>query len=323
MRATKTRLPLALAALAAAIALSGCSTAPKAPEGLYDSRNKAAELAKLGDGFMAKGIYDQALSYYRDALALSSSLDDLDGIVADRASMGRAYLAAGEVAAAETEYAIASDYARMSGSAGPRSLAKAGQGEVAYAKGDKALALALFEEAVALVAASAKDEKAYAIALHDRGVAEASVGRADSALADFGKAAALNLKARRWTELGANRYSEASALASLGRLPEALAAALGALEADKRSENARAVPLDLAAAGSLSEKIGKDAEAWDYWRRSFDSALSGDAPAPAKKALAALVALAPELGKGAEGARYAEQLAQLEAAEASASKAKP
>ena len=42
---------------AACIILAACSTAPKPPDGVYDQRNRAAELAKLGDGFMAKGQY--------------------------------------------------------------------------------------------------------------------------------------------------------------------------------------------------------------------------------------------------------------------------
>lgn len=316
-------LPIALA-LALMAGAASCSTAPKAPDAVCDAHNKAAELAKLGDGFLAKALYDQALRYYEDALAASSSVDDLEGVAADRASMGRAYLSAGETAAAEAEYQAASEYARMSGSAGARSSAEAGLGEVAFARGDAGGALSRFEEAAAIAAAGgAKDEKALAIALHDRGIAKAALARRIDALGDFAKAEALNLKAKRWTELGANRYAIASALAADGRTAAALAAALGALDADKRAESARAIPLDLAAAASLSAKLERDSDAWDYWRRSFDSALSGGAAAPAKKALVALVDLAPKLKKDAEGKRYAEMLAKLESAEAVGPQTKP
>ena len=87
--------PLRPLALAAALALASCSTAPKPPEGVFDQRNKAAELAKLGDGFMAKAQYSKALEYYEDALKASSAVDDLEGVAASHASMGKAYLAAG------------------------------------------------------------------------------------------------------------------------------------------------------------------------------------------------------------------------------------
>ena len=128
----------------------------------------------------------------------------------------------------------------------------------------------------------------------------------------------MNLKAKRWIELGANRYALASALSGAGKTAEALAAALGALDADKRAENARSVPVDLAAAASISEKLGKATDAWDYWRRSFDSALSADDPAATRKALSALVRLAPGLGKDEDAKRYASLLTQLDKAESAA-----
>jgi tetratricopeptide (TPR) repeat protein len=295
--------------LALAIFDSSCSSAPKAPDAVFDARNKATDLAKLGDGYMAKALYDRALQYYNDALAASSAVDDLESVAALHVSMGRAYLAAGETAAADAEYLVAAEYARMSASGDARSAAMAGLGEIAYAKGDIEGAFSLFEEALA--SASTKDGKAIAIALHDRGVAKAALARPDDALIDFKKAEALNLKAKRWIEVGANRYAMASTLAAAGRVSEALAAAIGALDADKRAENARAVPLDLAAAASLSGRLGKDADAWDYWRRSLDAAMAGGDPASVRKALGALVDLAPRVNKGAEGARYAEMLAKL------------
>lgn len=333
-RPTRKLLRTLLAALATvgvlvvAGSLEGCSSAPKAPEGLYEERNRAAALAKLGDGFMAKAQYADALKYYEDALKLDSSLDDLPGVSASRASMGRAYLASGEMDAARQEFQTALEYGRYALSSRAQSVAMAGLGEIAFASGAKEEALADFEEALALAgrplaagaagtgaAGVAADDKPLAVALHDRAVVKAALGRAPEAIADFEKAQALNAKARRWAELGANRYALASALAGQGKTEAALAAALGALDADKRGENARAVPLDLAAAASLSQRLGKGAEAWDYWRRCFDSGLSADDAASVRKALTALVAAAPALGKPKEGERYATLLAQLDEAQ--------
>ena len=164
-------LPLALASVLTAVS---CSSAPKAPEAVFDAHNKAVDLAKLGDGFMNRALYGQALQYYTDALAASSSVDDLEGISADHVSMGRAYIAVGETAAAEAEYRAAGEYARMSGSGAAMSAAKAGLGEIAFAKGDRERALSLFEEAVTLASGG---DKALAIALHDRAVAKAALAR--------------------------------------------------------------------------------------------------------------------------------------------------
>lgn len=312
-------LPLALALFAS------CSSAPKAPDVSYDVRNKAVELAKLGDGFMSKAQYASALKYYADALKTNSAIDDLAGVAASHASMGRAYLAAGEADAARLEYEASLEYARFSGSTVAQSTAKSGLGEVSFAQGAKAEALAAFIEAMSLAAVggAAKDEKAYAIALHDAAVAKSALGRVREAITDLERAQGLNLKARRWIELGANRYALASILAGEGRADAALAAVRGALDADKRAENARAVSLDLAAAASLCSKLGKGAEAWDYWHRSFDSALAADDAASVRKALNALVELAPKLKKDGDGARYSELLVKLDQAEGKASADSP
>jgi tetratricopeptide (TPR) repeat protein len=283
---------------------------------VFEEKNKAAELSKMGDGYMVRALYAKALQYYQDSLAASQAVDDLEGAAAAYASMGRAYMAAKDPDSAEREYRNSQEYARMALSGVARANAKSGLGEVAFARGDKEGALALFEEAVAIAAAAAgKDDKALAVALHDRGVAKAALGRSAEALADLSSADSRNLKAKRWTELGANRYAAASTLAATGKTAEALAAAVGALDADKRGENSRAIPLDLAAAASLSARLGKDADAWDYWRRAFDSALAADDAATVRKALTSLVGLAPKLERADEGKRYEALLAQLDAAE--------
>jgi tetratricopeptide (TPR) repeat protein len=317
------RAPVAAwAAVALALSLGSCSSAPKPPEGVYEARNKAAELAKMGDGYMAKAQYADALKFYEDALKATQGVDDLDGVAASRASIGRAYLAAGESEAARGEFQASLEYASFAASARAQSIAKAGLGEVAFAMGAKEEALAAFEEALALATAGekaaargAKDGKALAVALHDAAVAKAALGRGAEAIADLERAQALNLKAKRWVELGANRYALASALMGSGRLEEALAAALGALDADRKAENSRSIPGDLAAAAGLSSKLGRDANAWDYWRRSFDSALAADDALGARKALTALVELAPKLARDAEGTRYASLLSSLDKAE--------
>ena len=305
--------------------LASCSSAPKVPEGIFDARNKAAEFAKMGDTFMAKAQFAQALQYYSDALKANSAVDDLVGVAASHASMGRAYLAAGETDAARLEYRASLEYARFAGLTSAQSIATAGLGEIAFALGAKEEALAAFEEAVALATAgekaAAKEARGgnpLSVALHDTAVAKASLGRFSEAITDLETAQGMNLKAKRWVELGANRYALASALAATGRTEEALAAALGALDADKRAENSRAVPGDLAAAASLSSKLGKDAEAWDYWRRTFDSAMSADDAVAVRKALEALVAAAPKLKKDVDGSRYSALLAKLDEAEGKA-----
>jgi len=261
---------------------------------------------------MAKAEYDIALQYYSDALKTDSAVDYLEGIAASHASMGKAYLAAGKATAANSEYESSLEYARFSGLGGAQSVAEAGLGEVAFVQGAKADALVAFEAAISL---AGKDEKALSVALHDSAVVKAALGRLPEAISDLEKAQGMNLRAKRWIELGANRYALASALSRSGRNAEALATAIGALDADKRAENARAVSVDLATIATLSHGLGKEDQAWAYWRRTLDSALSADDPAVVRKALRALIDLAAGLGKPAEGARYSALLEKLDEAE--------
>ncbi|HUW40990.1 MAG TPA: tetratricopeptide repeat protein [Rectinemataceae bacterium] len=305
-------LTAVLAAAAIAGALASCSSAPKPPDAVYDIRNKAADYAKLGDGFMATGQYDLAEKYFREALQADSSVDDLDGVSKSHTSLGRAYLAAGKPEEARSQFAGALDYGRMAGSGPASSLATSGLGEVSYREGDKEGALALFERAAAL---AGEDGNSLAVALHDEGVAKAALGRKPEALADLERAASINLGLRRWIELAANRYVMASLFVSENRLEEASAMALSALDADKRAENGRGIAGDLAALAGISTRMDRKSEAWDYWRRCFDSALANGEPVEVRKALTALVALADELGKAADKTRYAAMLAKLDAAQ--------
>ena len=298
-------LALGLAALVAA----SCSTAPK-NTAVYDIRNKAAEFVKLGDSFMARNIYDQAANYYEEALEADQSIDYVEGVARCHVSIGRAWLAAGDPGRAEREFRDGLEYGRMAGAPGAQALATAGLGEVAWARGDREGALALFQQAVVL---AGKDQAALAIALHDEATALAGLGRGADAEAGLTKAASINAKAGRWSEVGANRYVLASILSKAGRYEDALVQAALALEADRKVENGPGMAKDLAALATISQKMERKQEAFDYWRRSFDTALASNLPEDVRKALVALGALAKELGREDDAARYAALLAKLEA----------
>lgn len=304
---------LLLSALVVGLVSLSCSTAPKTPDAVYDTENKAAQYSKLGDGFMATGQYDAAEKYYRDALQADSSVDNLLGVSVSHASLGHVYLAVGRNDEARTEFTSALDYARMARSGSALSMATSGLGEVTYAAGSKEDALALFEQAVAL---AGKDGKSLAIALHDAGVAKAALGRTAEAMGDLQRAESTNLGLKRWTELAANRYVMASLLVAQNRPNDALAMALSALDADKRAENGRGIAGDLAAVASIAARLGLQSDAYDYWHRSFDAALAVGDPKVVRKSLQALISLAGELGKAEDKARYSALLAKLDAAEA-------
>lgn len=299
----------ALAGLALVLA---CSTAPRGGA-VYDVRNNAAADMRMGDGLMDRGDWGGAVEAYTRALRADSGIDYLEGVARSHASLGRAYLAAGEVDAAEAEFQDALEYARLGASGPASSLALAGLGEVAWQRGDKEGAAAWFAEAQAK---AGKDGGALAVALHDGARTKAGSGKVAEATADLLRAAGLNEKAGRLAQAASNRYLLASILVAGGDLEGGLAQAHLALEADKKVENGPGIAQDLGALGAISLRLGRKAEAWDFWRRSYDSSLSANLPRQVAKALAALQALGPELGKDAEARHYAELLGRLEAIEA-------
>lgn len=303
-----------LAGLAALLLAFSCSSAPKSPD-VFETRNSAASLQKVGDGFMERGDWAGAVSSYTKALQADSAIDYLEGVARCHASLGKAFLAAGEVDRAEAEFTDALEYGRLAASGPARSLAAAGLGEVAWARGDREGAAAHFAEAQTL---AGKDEGALALALHDGATAKAGLGRAAEAKADLLKAAGINEKAGRLAQAASNRYLLASILVSEADLEGGFTQAGLALALDKRVENGAGIAQDLGALGAISLRRGRKAEAYDYWRRSFDSALSANLPRQVAKALAALKDLARDLGKDAEAGKYGALLARLEALEAAA-----
>lgn len=308
----KTRRAAAAALIAlAAAAATGCSSAPKPPDAVFVVANQGAEYAKLAEAQLAQGKLEESLRLYEEARRAYSSVDDLRGVASTRAALGRAWLAAGKLEEAEREFGLALDYARMAGGGDAASAALSGLGELAWRRGEAAEALRLFSEAASL---AGKDSAALAVALHDSATVQAATGAVAEAKAGLARSAAINLRLKRWTELASDRYVLASILAKEGDLEGALREADAALDADRRAENGRGLVLDLAASARILQRLGREAEAYGRWRRSFDAALAVDDAAGVRKALEALLPLAAALGKTGDEAYWKDLLGRLDAA---------
>ncbi|MCP5454454.1 MAG: hypothetical protein H7A27_10830 [Spirochaetaceae bacterium] len=301
-------LALIAAAALAAGWLGSCSSAPKRQAAVVERKNEAAEYSGLADGFLASGQYSSALQYYGEALDASLSVDDVAGAVKSRGSLGRAYLAIGGLDDAEREFGDALEDARALGEPALVALCLSNLGELRYARGDRDAADALFAEAEGLAAG---DDAIAAVVAHNRGVV--AMARADYAAAEAFvlRSAAANEKARRWVELGSNRYALASIANARGDLPGAIAWAGSALEADKRAENSPGIGADLEALARLELKAGDGAAAFDYYRRAFGLWLSLGRADDAERCLVALTGLASSLGKDDYAARYEALLARI------------
>lgn len=304
---------MTLACIISVAVLSSCSSLPKKGSGeLLARKNEAAGFSKQGDTFMASGQYPLALQSYGKALEVNLAIDNVPGTIGARSSLGRVYLALAMLEDAEREFLDALEDARAFGQGPLTALCLSNLGELRYAAGlaraDPSAATAadsLFVEAEGLAGA---DEALAAVLAHNRGIVAMARGDHTGAEALLLKSAASNEKARRWAELGSNRYALASVANALGNLPLALDRARAALDADKNAENSRGIGADLEALARLSRKAGQDGAAFDYYRRAFGVWLSLDQPAEAERCLIALGELSAILGKEYYARRYAELL---------------
>lgn len=301
---------VALAALAIAAAGSACSSAPKRPSEVVAVKNEAADYSRLADGFLAAGQYASALQYYGEALTSNLSVDNIEGSIIARSSLGRVYLALRQYNDAERELGDALEDARAFGKPALIALCLSNLGELRYAGNDKAAADSLFTEAETL---AVSNEAVVALVAHNRGVVAMSRGDYAAAEAFLAKSAALNERARRLSELASDRYVLASVAHAKGDLPGAIAWAGKALAADKAAENAPGIGADLEALAQLHRKAGHDDIAFDLYRRAFGVWLSLNRESDGERCLVALADLAASLGKESYLARYQALLDKVRA----------
>jgi len=306
------RLAAAVALAAVLAAATGCSSAPQGTGEVVARKNEAADFSKLADGFFFEGQYASALQYYGEALDANLAVDNMEGAIGARNSLGRTYLALGRLDDAARELGDALEDARAAGLPGSIALSLSNLGELRYARGDADGAVALFEEAAAVV--SPKDPTS-AVISHNRGVIALARGDLDSAEAFLLAAAKVNEKEKRWIELATNRYVLAAVFNARGDLDGAIAWAYRALAADKAAENTLGIGADLEAAAKLQRKAGRADLAFDLYRRAFGLWLAANREQDAIRCLNALSVLAGELDKEDYLKRYTAILDSLKAEE--------
>jgi len=292
-----------------AVSAASCSSSPKRSRDVVARKNEAADYAKLADGFFFAGQYLSALQFYGEALDGNLSVDNVEGAIIARSSLGRVYLAMGRQDDAAREFGDALEDARAFGTSNLLALCLSNLGELRFAQGKVDEAADLFAAAEPL---SAGDNATAALLAHNRGMVAKSRGDLDGAEALILKAAAFNEKAARWSELGSNRYVLASIANARGDITGAIALAEKALAADKAAENIPGIGADLQALARLRRRNGEPQLAFDLYRRAFGVWVGFNRVAEARACLQALGELAGELGKEEYAVRYAELLGRLE-----------
>lgn len=285
-----------------------CSSMPKGSRDVVAKKNEAAEYAKLADGFYFAGQYASALQFYGEALDGNLSVDNVEGAIMARSSLGRVYLTMGALDDASREFGDALEDARVYGQSSLLALCLSNLGELRFAQERIDEAEELFATAEPL---AADDNATAALVAHNRGMVAKAKGDLAAAEALILQAAAANEKAARWAELGSNRYVLASIANARGDLPGAILLAEKALAADKAAENIPGIGADLQALARLRRRNSEPELAFDLYRRAFGVWVGFDRVDEARACLEALGELAVELGKDEYASRYAELLGRL------------
>lgn len=314
----------ALALLAAALGFASCSSAPKAPDGIYLRRNETVRYIELAAKSAREGLRSEAILFYEEAYRLATSVDDarsrvsaLDGLATVYASDVAVVQDAVPSAEASGIVAPASSWGAPKDAPSCRKLAASVAAAslsaelVAWAEileaeaalksgsdGDALRAAALAESSSAALDGKSAER---ARALRALGSARKALGDSSGALSALDEAASIDRKRKRFTELAADRYLAASVHSKLGDYPAARTALLDALENDRRAENAAGIGADYRALAMISEKAGDAGAAIAYYQAARDVFAAGRFAADAADAEARLAALrgseAPEAGK--------------------------
>ena len=161
---------IALPVVVFAIVLGGCSSAPRTPDVIHDTKDQAAEYAEFGNRYFREGNYGQALSFFDLAFKENAAVDNRVGIAQTYNSIGKVYLATGDIDTAERSFQNAYEIGvRLEDS---RILLQSAThlGEASLRRGDVELAMAFFDQAMDQ-SSDESDQADLAVLYHNIGTA--------------------------------------------------------------------------------------------------------------------------------------------------------
>ncbi|HCM27851.1 MAG TPA: hypothetical protein DIC34_15145 [Treponema sp.] len=277
-RAVLAGLALALSAVLGA-GMTSCSTAPKAPPGIYDARNEAARLIQLGAKALREASARSAAGFYAEAYRIYTAVDDAEGRVRALDGLGRLAVPdaaetkellwerAGRIAAESGNVQIIAVASLLSAELMLQQVAPQDGAEGAPKEGaQEALRLA---DAAAVAFAKRTADKARALRI--AASAAKALGDYPGALRRLEEAAGIDKKARAFIEYASDRYIAASVHSKSGDYASAEAALRDALDSDRRAEHAAGIGGDYLALAIVAEKAGMKEEALVFYMRAAET----------------------------------------------------
>lgn len=309
MKKTIGRAILALASLSA-LALVGCSSAPKRPPEVFAARDAAIGQLDLGTQAAAKGDYQTAHRFLAEAWRLAVTTDDPTTRVRVLLAEGNTSFNEGDREKADAAWAKAEDEANAAQNRSLVAISRIYRVRGTLAEGLPADAISVEErkararKAKSVAEAeigSTKDNPLYnAFAWKVIALAEKELGNSREAEDALKKAADLHETGRYLEDAAYDWYLIASVRSKAGNYPEARAALETALSFDRRAENAYGLGMDWLAIGAIEEKAGQAktaAAAYGRARGIFVAANLQANASEAERKLAAIDSTATTGGK--------------------------
>ncbi|MGA2765632.1 MAG: tetratricopeptide repeat protein [Spirochaetia bacterium] len=292
--------------VAIGVALGACSSAPPKSDTVTAVKQEAAEAAVSGEQYYQQGRYDLALQFFVQALDDNASVDNVEGVIRSRISIGQVYLATDRIDAALTMITRAREQARAR-SASLFVDSSVALGELYLRKDDPKKALETFQEALDAPGARLTVEQT-GVLYHDIGAAWKAAGDPAKALDWLSRSLQSNLLHKLFLEAAADYYMIASVHSKQGRFPDAIHNAELALATDKQIENSPEIAKDLYALGLIASKQEDANASYDYFQRAYGVYTTLGEKTGMRKCLTELIPMAESLGKQAEAQGYQQAL---------------
>ncbi len=293
------RLVALLAAVIATIIVAACSSAPKAPPIVLETRNQAAQFVLLGAKALREGQMASAKTFYTEAYRLYTATDDAEGRIRALDGLGRL-----PGASAADLWRTAAEVAADSGDVKLVALASLLDAELKLRSADEADVRRALETARGGARILSDLPRDSARALRLAGAAAKALNDYPLALDFLDQAAGIDLKEKAFIEYASDRYVAASVHSKAGDYPAARAALQDALASDRRAEHPAGIGGDYFALGLIAEKSGDAAGAARYFGRAaevFRAARFDDRAAEAESRRELAAQGAEGAAQGAEG----------------------
>ncbi len=292
--------------------LVGCSSAPETPDHVTDTRNRAAEYADFGNRYLDRGQYDQAMKFFNLALEDNIAIDNEEGIVLSRNSIGETYLMTGRLDQAESYFDSAMELSLRIERKDLELRTLNNLGKLALNRGDNDIALAVFADAREIIDTE-KNAPSEVVAdiYHSIGALYKILGDYDKSRENLQESLRRNKDLKRQEEMASTYYMLSSVYSKLEDYGQAENYMQNALDLDKKIENSHGIADDYFGLGLITRKAGKSDESYTYFRTALEKYIILNKLQDTLETLKILQDLALELGRQEDFAGYSDTIELL------------